>query len=144
MTFASGAVALHGSIRRKLAGRGAGVRALALVGACAMALPGCAVVPGSRAAVPAAPVAAVRAPSDPVVAFAAVARPGAETVIALPDSGRSARVRVLRAYHAASGRECRELLLGAGADERSRTVCETDGQWADARPLLRGGGLQRP
>jgi len=93
---------------------------------------------------PTARIAEVPQPLDPVVAFAAAARPGSESVIALQDSGSSARVRLLRAYHAASGRECREVLIGTGLDERSRVVCNADGQWADARPLLRGGGMQRP
>ncbi len=93
--------------------------------------------PGVRA-----PVAAAE-PMDPIVAFAATAQPGAETTLALPDSG-TARVRVLRAYNAASGRECREVLIGAGMSERTRLVCGAEGQWAEARPLLRGGGLQRP
>jgi hypothetical protein len=93
---------------------------------------------------PAAPVAAAAGPMDPLVAFAASAQPGIETVVAMPNSGRNARVRLLRAYNAASGRECREVLVGAGVDERSRVVCQMDGQWAEARPLLRGGGMQRP
>ncbi len=103
-------------------------------------LAGCtaATAPGT----PAAPVAAA-APMDPLVAFAATAQPGAETTLALPGGG-PALVRVVRAYNAASGRECRELLVGAGIGERTRLVCGADGQWAEARPLLRGGGLQRP
>lgn len=59
-------------------------------------------------------------------------------------NGQSARVRLVRAYNAASGRECREVLVGAGVAERSRLVCAADaGVWAEARPLL-GGGATRP
>ncbi|MBL6453867.1 hypothetical protein JMJ55_00945 [Belnapia sp. T6] len=111
---------------------------LAILGA--LLLPGCARFGGSEvASTPAAmPVAAALPPSDPMVAFAATARPGAETMVG------GARVRLLRAYHAASGRDCRELLVGSGMGERSRLVCEAEGQWAEARPLLGSGGMQRP
>jgi hypothetical protein len=96
---------------------------------------------GGRAAqqtpVPFAPTSV----SDPVAAFAAAAAPGSETVAVLPETGGSARLRLLRSYSAASGRECREVLVGAGFDERSRLVCRDDGAgWVPARPLLRGGG----
>jgi len=54
-------------------------------------------------------------------------------------------MRLLRAYHAASGRECREVLVGAGFEERSSLVCRAeDGAWAPARPLLQGGGGRTP
>lgn len=89
-----------------------------------------------QAGIPAAPAPA----ADPVSAFAAAASPGSETVAALPGGGQ-ARLRLLRAYHAASGRECREVLVGTGLDERTRLVCRgDDGAWAPARPLLSGGG----
>lgn len=106
-------------------------------------LGGCAQIPGTSAPMVAAPVPVAAAPMDAVVAFAATARPGAEATVTL-DTGRSARVRLLRAYNAASGRECREVLIGGGIEERSRLVCQAGDQWADARPLLRGGGMQRP
>jgi hypothetical protein len=78
--------------------------------------------------------------ADPVAAFAATAAPGSETMAVLPETGGSARLRLLRSYSAASGRECREVLVGAGFDERSRLVCRNDGDgWVPARPLLRGG-----
>ncbi|WP_043339397.1 DVU3141 family protein [Belnapia moabensis] len=105
-------------------------------------LAGCSAATSPGAGTPAAPVVAVE-PMTPLVAFAATAQPGAETTLALPGSG-PARVRVLRTYNAASGRECREVLVGAGTGEQARLVCGADGQWAEARPLLRGGGLQRP
>jgi hypothetical protein len=77
---------------------------------------------------------------DPVAAFAASAAPGSETVSVLPETGGSARLRLLRSYNAASGRECREVLIGTGLAERSRLLCRHEGNWAAARPLLSGGG----
>lgn len=106
-------------------------------------LGGCAQVTGTSAPMAANPVPVVATPMDAVVAFAAQAQPGAEALVTL-NTGRSARVRLLRAYNAASGRECREVLIGGGIEERSRLVCQSGDQWADARPLLRGGGMQRP
>jgi hypothetical protein len=89
-----------------------------------------------------AQVVALATPADPVAAFAASAAPGTEAQVVL-EGGRSARLRLLRAYNAASGRECREVLIGAGLDERSSLVCLQDGAWVTARPLLRGG-FRRP
>lgn len=106
-------------------------------------LGGCAQVTGSPAPMAASSVPMAAAPMDAVVAFAARAQPGSEAVVTL-ESGRSIRVRMLRAYNAASGRECREVLIGGGLEEQSRLVCQAGDQWADARPLLRGGGMQRP
>jgi hypothetical protein len=93
----------------------------------------------------AAPAAAVPPPpQDPVVAFAASAQPGATSRIALA-GGQATPVRLLRSYNAASGRECREVLVGAGNASRPQLVCRTEsGDWAAARPLLRGGGAGRP
>ncbi|MBU8541226.1 DVU3141 family protein [Falsiroseomonas tokyonensis] len=92
---------------------------------------------------PAAAPASAPASTDPVVIFAGQAAPGTSQRIALPD-GQTAQVRVVRAYNAASGRECRELLVGSGMVERSRLVCAVPGGWVEARPLLRGGGAARP
>jgi hypothetical protein len=95
---------------------------------------------GKQAAVTAAPPA----PTDPVVAFAAQAQPGLESRILLPD-GQSTTARLARSYSAASGRECREVLLGTGAAQRSQLVCQAEnGGWVAARPLLRGGAASRP
>lgn len=110
---------------------------LALLTGCAATQSGA--IPGDTAAANAA-----AAPMDAVASFAASARPGAESVVTLPETGRNARVRLLRAYNAASGRECREVLIGTGGEERARLLCQSGSQWADARPLLRGGGTQRP
>jgi len=89
----------------------------------------------------ATPAAATPIPpsNDPVIAYAARALPGQEGRVTLA-GGQSATVRVVRAYIAASGRECREVLVGAGLAERTRLVCAAETGWADARPLLRGGG----
>ncbi len=109
-----------------------------VLGLLALATCGCAKpfgAPGTAQQQPAA------SPSgDPVAAFAAGAAPGSETVAVLPETGGSARLRLLRAYSAASGRECREVLIGTGLAERTRLVCRNEGGgWAPARPLLSGG-----
>ena len=96
--------------------------------------------PRQQAAVPTAPPP----PTDPVVAFAAQAQPGSESRILLAD-GQSTTARLARSYSAASGRECREVLLGTGAAQDSRLVCQAEnGGWVAARPLLRGGATGRP
>ncbi len=105
------------------------------------AAPGCANPFGAGGnAQPIAPASAAASPADPVAAFAAAASPGSETVAVLPEAGGNARLRLLRSYAAASGRECREVLIGAGLTEWTRLVCRNEGGgWAAARPLLSGG-----
>lgn len=136
--------------RRKVGAIGGGrLLALPVVLLAAILLSGCAgglglgslgASGGSAAQAAAAPPM----PQDPVAAFAAQARPGAAGRITLAD-GQPADVRLVRSYAAASGRECREVLVGAGMAERSQLVCATEaGSWAPARPLLRGGGTARP
>src|SRR4051794_37342317 len=97
---------------------------------------------GARPAGPA--VGAPPLPADPLLAFAATAAPGTETTVISAQTGRPTRVRMLRAYDAASGRPCREVLVGSGLDERARLLCLNEGSWVEARPLLRGGGTARP
>ncbi|MGG5888398.1 DVU3141 family protein [Falsiroseomonas sp. HC035] len=98
---------------------------------------------GMAGGVSAAPNVAA-ASTDPLVVFASRARPGAQERVVMAD-GQSAQVRLVRSYNAASGRECRELMVGSGMIERPRLVCATgNGGWAEARPLLRGGGAGRP
>jgi hypothetical protein len=112
----------------------AALLALFALGACA----------GGRQAEQAAVAAVPAIPADPIVAFAARSQPGAESRIVLAD-GQSATARLARSYNAASGRECREVLVGAGATQRSQVVCQNEsGGWVAARPLLRGGGAGRP
>ena len=107
--------------------------AVAVLGGCAGS------GPVQQAAVPAA-----APPTDPVVAFAAQAQPGSESRILLAD-GQSTTARLARSYSAASGRECREVLLGTGAGQHSRLVCQAEnGGWVATRPLLRGGATGHP
>ncbi|HEV7265255.1 MAG TPA: DVU3141 family protein [Falsiroseomonas sp.] len=92
---------------------------------------------------PAVQPTAAPAVMDPLAAFAAEASPGAQARITLA-SGQPATVRLARSYAAASGRECREVLVGAGMAQRSQVVCRTEaGVWEPARPLLRGAGPLR-
>jgi len=79
-------------------------------------------------------------PQDPLSRFVASAAPGQEGVVTFAD-GRATRVQVLRAYAAASGRECREVQVGGG---RASLLCQAEGQWVQARPLLLGSGAARP
>ena len=111
-----------------------------VLGTLAVAAPGCAALSGGGNARPDAPVAAASPAADPVVAFAASASPGSETNAVLPGADGNARLRLVRSYAAASGRECREVLIGTGVAERTRLVCRHEGgSWAAARPLLSGG-----
>ncbi len=99
--------------------------------------------PFNRQAAPAA-AAAPLPPADPVLAFAARSQPGAQDRIILAD-GQPATARLVRAYNAASGRECREVAVTTGMGERARVVCATpEGGWVETRTLLRGGGIPRP
>jgi hypothetical protein len=101
-------------------------------------LTGCAQPPSPNSGSAGAPAtAAPMAPSaDPVAAFVARAEPGATAEI--PGQGTA---RLGRSYNAASGRECREVMLGRGAEERALVYCRGEGQqgWSPARSLLRGG-----
>lgn len=75
--------------------------------------------------------------TDPVVAFAANASPGAEDSVVLPETGQSARLRMVRAYAAASGRECREVQVNTSGTAQVRLLCRAGTGWREARPLLR-------
>jgi hypothetical protein len=55
-------------------------------------------------------------------------------------NGVAEQARVLRAYHAASGLECREMLLGSGGGERAQLACGNADGYQLAQPLLRGSG----
>ncbi|MFL1463029.1 hypothetical protein ACI6QG_12545 [Roseococcus sp. DSY-14] len=125
-----------------------GTKAWAALGL--LALGGCGSVPGAAGlaaafqpdpgrTMSAAPLplpAATAAPAgDAVAQFAAAAAPG--------QSGMAGAevARLGRAYHAASGRECREVILGTGFNERAQVACrQPDGSFASARALLAGGG----
>lgn len=113
-----------------------------LLGACAMPdmsrlMPDFSADPGRTLSQPGLPLpAATAAPSsDPVAAFAASATPGQQGMA----GNEPARLR--RSFNAASGRECREVLLGGGFSERAQIACrQPDGSFASARPLLQGSG----
>jgi hypothetical protein len=75
--------------------------------------------------------------SDPVVAFAAAASPGAEDTVVLAGTGQTASVRLVRAYAAASGRECREVQVRTGGATDTRLLCRAGTGWREARPLVR-------
>lgn len=106
----------------------------------ALAVTGCA-DPAGMSGSPSAegPVAPI---SDPVVAFAASAAPGAEESVVLPGTGQSARVRLVRAYAAASGRECREVQVRTGGGGETRLICRAGTGWREARPLVRDAALR--
>ncbi|MBR0673948.1 DVU3141 family protein [Neoroseomonas soli] len=81
--------------------------------------------------------------SDPVVAFAASASPGAEDSVVLTGTGQTARVRLVRAYVAASGRECREVQVRTGGGPETRLLCRVGTGWREARPLIRNATASR-
>ncbi|CAH0308351.1 DVU3141 family protein [Roseomonas sp. CECT 9278] len=81
--------------------------------------------------------------SDPVVAFAANASPGAEDSVVLPSTGQTARLRMVRSYAAASGRECREVQVSTSGSAQMRLLCRAGTGWREARPLMRDG-VARP
>ncbi|WP_170985307.1 DVU3141 family protein [Roseomonas sp. AR75] len=111
--------------------------ALLLLGGCASGL-------GWSQSAEQTATAAAPVPADPLSAFVAQSAPGGASSVVLTD-GRPATVRVARAYYAASGRECREVLVGTGTLQRAQLYCQAEGGgWAQARPLLRGGGVPRP
>ena len=91
---------------------------------------GVAPAPGAEAAI--API------SDPVVAFAASAGAGSQETVTLPSTGQTVQLRLVRAYAAASGRECREVQMGTGSGSSTRLLCSAGTGWREARPLIRG------
>jgi hypothetical protein len=86
--------------------------------------------------------------ADPVAAFAARAQVGQTETVTQPSSGRTVSARMVRAYNAASGRECREVQFGptgAPGGPPGATYCNDPSQgWVAARSLLRGGAVYRP
>ncbi|PZP47786.1 MAG: hypothetical protein DI601_02725 [Azospirillum brasilense] len=76
--------------------------------------------------------------ADAIGAFVGQAQPGQQASLPLPDGGRVASVRVVRAYDAASGRPCREVQIGGAPG--SRVYCQDPALgWVPTRPLLSGG-----
>lgn len=106
---------------------------MALLGGM-LVLAGCADLMGTT---PANTVETPAPITDPVVAFAAASGPGAVETVTLPSTGQVVQLRLVRAYAAASGRECREVQVGAGSGSSTRLVCAAGNGWREARPLLR-------
>lgn len=80
-----------------------------------------------------APVSAVPRGPDSLGDFAETATPGSVGMV------NGERARLARAYNAASGRECREIILGSGSSERAAVACRNGtGQFVSSTPLLRG------
>lgn len=75
----------------------------------------------------------VARPADPLANFAATATPGSVGTV------NGERARLARAYNAASGRECREVILGFGNSERIAVACrDPSGSFVSSTPLMRG------
>jgi hypothetical protein len=88
---------------------------------------------GAAAGAAEVPVVAVPRGADALANFAATAEPGSV------GSVNGERARLSRAYNAASGRECREVILGFGNQERSAVACrDASGNFVSSQPLLRG------
>lgn len=107
-----------------------------------MGLAGLALLLAGCAATDSAPVQGAQGPlapiTDPVVAFAASAGPGAQETVTLPSTGQTVQLRLVRSYAAASGSECREVQMGSGTGADSRLLCGAGTGWREARPLIRG------
>jgi hypothetical protein len=96
-------------------------------------LPNFASGPSTPFADPRSPIAGVPRGPDPIAVFAATATPGSV------GSVNGEQARLTRAYNAASGRECREIMVGFGGAERAAVACrEADGSFVSSRPLMRG------
>jgi hypothetical protein len=96
-----------------------------------------------QAAMPAAAPALAAVQQDPLGQFVRTTPPGQAGRVVLAD-GRTTEARVVRAYAAASGRECREVILGAGTAGQASLLCQSEDRWVAARPLLLGSGATRP
>ncbi|WP_424810680.1 DVU3141 family protein [Roseococcus sp. YIM B11640] len=97
-----------------------------------ISLPSLSTSPAAPYADPSVVVSVPRGP-DPLADFAAASPPGTT------GSVNGERARVIRAYNSASGRECREIALGYGGNERTAVACrQPDGSFVSSRPLLRG------
>lgn len=102
---------------------------LALLPGCGMQWPDLTPVASS------APPPVIEAPRgpDPLGDFAETGTPGGVGFV------NGERARLVRSYNAASGRECREIILGSGSGERVAVACRNRaGQFVSSTPLLRG------
>jgi len=79
---------------------------------------------------------------DPVVAFAADPSVNGEAQVVLPDTGETVRLRMVRQYAAASGRECREVRVVYRTGEQNRLFCRAGTGWIEARQLLSQPGIR--
>ena len=118
---------------------GFGIRPRAALAGGLLLLAGCGGMREAPAAAAAAATAAV-APQDGLGQFLGGAAQGQSGRVVLADGGM-AQMQVVRRYAAASGRECREVLVGAG---RSSLYCRSEQGWTATRPLLLGSGAARP
>ena len=80
---------------------------------------------------------------DPVAAFAADPPAGGEGRVFLADTDEMVRLRLMRQYAAASGRECREVRLSHRGGDQNRLYCRAGTGWIEARPLLSQGVVQQ-
>lgn len=110
----------------------------------ALALSGCDTLSGRGGDTAAAPAALPQRPMEPLALFASQAREGERSVLSPAPGAAPVPVQVVRSYHAASGRSCRELSVGSGSASRPAIYCEEPTGWVAARPLLRGGAVARP
>lgn len=79
-------------------------------------------------------------PMEPLALFASRALPGQEDRVEPSPGYPPVPVRLVRAWNAGSGRECREVAVGGRRDASSQIFCENGAAWEAARPLLRSGG----
>ena len=79
------------------------------------------------------------ASGDVVANFVTQANTRDEAQVVLAD-GRTATLRMVRQYFAASGRDCREVLMRTGSAQNLRLACKADdGTWVSTPSLLGGG-----
>lgn len=79
------------------------------------------------------------ASGDVVANFVRQANTKDEAQVLLAD-GRTATLRMVRQYFAASGRDCREVLMRTGSAQNLRLACKADdGTWVSTPSLLGGG-----
>ncbi|WP_158537283.1 hypothetical protein [Humitalea rosea] len=118
-------------------------RFVALAPALAVVLmtSGCAMPSFLRA--PGAPIetSAIPArPMEPLALFASRAAPGQEDRVEPAAGSPPVPVRLIRAWNAGSGRECREVAIGGTREATRQVFCQHGASWEAARPLLRSGG----
>lgn len=102
---------------------------------------GRATTPTAAAPRAAAPAAAPTSSADPLLRLVATMPLTGEQSFREPVTGENLRVRVLRSYAAASGRQCREYQILTARDERQvRVACSGTDGWVQARRLRQEAG----